>query len=475
MFPSDDPRSDDRRPDDPGAPLPPAYPERLDALEVPMTPVLPPPIGPSDPPAGRRAPSSRRVPVLPIAIAVVALLAGGALFMSGYSMGRQLAVEPGTPVSEDEAFRPFWDTYHTITERYAGGEVDRDALIQGAIRGMIDSLEDPYSSYLTSDEYRQSLQGISGEFEGIGAEIATQAEDGSQGCSTLGPACRLVIVAPLAGSPAERAGLRPGDLVLAADGVPLDGLTVDGARDRIRGPKGSVVTLSIQRDDGDPFAVEITRDVIQQQEIESRDLADGTVGYVRLNGFSDRGALELEAALAAHVEAGRTKLVLDLRGNPGGYVTAAREVASQFIASGPVFWEMEASGAETATDAVPGGVATDPSIRVVCLVDGGSASASEIVAGALQDTGRATLVGTTTFGKGTVQQWQELTGEGGAFRLTIARWLTPDKRWIHDVGLEPDVPVTLPDSVPAGADPILDRGLEILAGDGLAPLVRVAA
>ena len=365
---------------------------------------------------------------------VVALLAGGALFMSGYTMGRQTVVEPGTPVSEDAAFRPFWDTYHTITERYAGGEVDRDAIVQGAIRGMIEALGDPYSSYLTSEEYHDTLQGISGEFEGIGAEIATQAADGTQGCATLGADCRLVIVAPLAGSPAAKAGLRTGDLVLAADGVPLDGLTVDGARERIRGPKGTVVTLSVQRGSDDPFALAITRDVIQQEEVESRDYADGSVGYVRLNGFSDRGATELGEALRAHVDAKRTKLILDLRGNPGGYVTAARAVASQFIASGPVFWEQDAAGGQVATDAQPGGVATSDALQVVCLIDGGSASASEIVAGALQDTGRATLVGQTSFGKGTVQQWQELTGEGGAFRLTVARWLTPNKRWIHDVG-----------------------------------------
>jgi carboxyl-terminal processing protease len=430
---------------------------RRDGLDVPLTPVA----------AGGRAAGGpgRRLPILPIAIVVVALLAGGALFMSGYSMGRQMAVEPGTPVSEDEAFRPFWDTYHTITERYAGGDVDRDALIQGAIRGMIDSLEDPYSSYLTSEQYRDSLQGISGEFEGIGAEIATQAADGTQGCATLGPDCRLVIVAPLAGSPAERAGLRPGDLVLAADGVPLDGLTVDGARDRIRGPKGTVVTLTVQRGEEEPFPVEITRDVIQQQEVETRDYADGTVGYVRLNGFSDRGADELEAALREHVAAGREAIILDLRGNPGGYVTAARDVASQFISSGPVFWEESASGAQTPTEAVPGGTATDPSLRIIALVDRGSASASEIVAGALQDTGRATLVGQTTFGKGTVQQWQELTGEGGAFRLTIAKWLTPDKRWIHDEGIEPDVVVTIPDEIAPGEDPILDRALDLIAGE----------
>ena len=427
-------------------------PDAFDALDVPVAPVVV---------AG--APRlGRGIPILPIAIALVAILAGGALFMSGYSMGRQTAVEPGTPVSEDEAFRPFWDTYHTITDRYAGGEVDRDAIVQGAIRGMIDALGDPYSSYLTSEEYRESLQGISGEFEGIGAEIATQAADGTQGCATLGSDCRLVIIAPLAGSPAEKAGVRAGDLILAADGVALDGLTVDEARDRIRGPKGSVVTLTVLRGTDEPFPLEITRDVIQQEEVESRELADGTVGYVRLNGFSDRGADDVEAALRTHVDAGRTALILDLRGNPGGYVTAARDVASQFIGSGVVFWEQEADGKQTPTDAAPGGVATDPAIRVVCLVDGGSASASEIVAGALQDSGRATLVGQTTFGKGTVQQWQELTGEGGAFRLTIARWLTPDKRWIHDVGLVPDVEVTVPPDVAAGADPILEKALQVL-------------
>jgi carboxyl-terminal processing protease len=434
----------------------PSDPPPPTSLEVPVTPVLPPTTSDVAPPPGRR------VPILPIAIALVAVMAGGALFMSGYSMGRQGAVEPGTPVGEDEAFRPFWDTYHTIDDRYAGGEVDRDALIQGAIRGMIESLEDPYSSYLTSDEYRQSLEGISGEFEGIGAEIATQAPDGTQGCATLSPECRLVIVAPLAGSPAERAGLLAGDLVLATDGVGLDGLTVDGARDRIRGPKGSTVVLTVQRATApEPLAIEITRDVIQQEEVVSEALAGDTVGYVRLNGFSDRGADEVEDALRGHVEAGRTKLILDLRNNPGGYVTAARDVASQFIAEGPLFYEEDASGRQEPTDVVPGGAATDPTLTIICLVDRGSASASEIVAGALQDTGRATIVGQTTFGKGTVQQWQELTGEGGAFRLTIAKWLTPQKRWIHDVGIVPDVEVEVPADLGPDEDPVLDAALEL--------------
>ena len=407
--------------------------------------------------------TKRRFPTLPLALAGVALLAGSALFLSGYSLGRQSAAEPGTPADDPSAFRPFWDTYHTINDRYAGGSVDRERMIQGAIRGMIDSLADPYSAYLTSDEYRASLQGISGEFEGIGADLASQATDGSATCTTIGPTCRLVIVRPIGGSPAERAGLLPGDRVLAADGVPLDGMSVDAARARIRGPKGTVLELSIVRGGESPFELSITRDVIQEPDVATRILAGGTVGYVQLKGFSDRSATDFANAVRDQVAAGRQRLVIDLRGDPGGYVTAARQVASQFIGAGTVFWEQDARGSQTPTVAIPGGAATDPSIHVICLIDHGSASASEIVAAALQDTGRATLVGQRSFGKGTVQQWQELAGEGGAFRLTIARWLSPDKRWIHGVGLEPDVTVAVPADVSPGADPTLARALELLA------------
>ncbi len=435
---------------------------------IPADPDLPEPVRSSFPEA-----PGRRLPILPLAIALVAILAGGALFMSGYSLGAKSASQPGTPVSEVEAFQPFWDAYRSIDERYAGGEIDRNALVQGAIKGMIDALGDPYSSYLTSEEYRDSLQGINGQFEGIGAEIASEAADGTQGCSTLGPDCRLVIVAPIDGSPAKAAGLLPGDLVLAADGIPLDGLTVDGARDRIRGPKGTTVTLTIQRDDDAPFELAITRDVIQQQEVVSEDLAEGAVGYVRLAGFSDTAAVDVTQALKDHVDAGRTKLILDLRGNPGGFVTAARSVASDFMSDGVVFWEQDANGAQTPTRVESGGAATGSDLAIVCLIDGGSASASEIVAGALQDTSRATLIGQQSFGKGTVQQWQEL-GDGGAFKLTIARWLTPDKRWIHDVGLTPDVVVEIPEGTLPETDVILDEALEFLGGSARADW-RIAA
>ena len=177
--------------------------------------------------------------------------------------------------------------------------------------------------------------------------------------------------------------------------------------------------------------------------------------------------------MRAHVDAGRTKLILDPRGNPGGYVTAARMVGrSQFIGSGPIFWEQDAKGTQTATEAIPGGSGHGSRHRGRGPHRSGSASASEIVAAALQDSGRATLVGQRLFGKGTVQQWQELAGEGGAFRLTIARWLTPTKRWIHGVGIEPDVAVDIPAAVGVPSqDPVLERALDVL---GLVRLSRPA-
>jgi carboxyl-terminal processing protease len=417
-----------------------------------------------------------RVPVVTIAMALVAVLAGSALFMSGYLLGERRDQQPGTPASDDEAFQPFWDAYRQIVERYAGGEVDRDALIQGAIKGMFEALGDPYSSYLGPEEFRETLQGISGEFEGIGAEIGTVDADGNTSdCTELSADCRLVIVAPLDGSPAEKAGVKTGDIVAEVDGSSLDGLSIEEARNRIRGRKGTQVTLTLEREGAaEPVEITITRDVIVAREVVERDLADGEVGYIRLAGFSENGARDFRRALQADVEAGRTKVIIDLRGNPGGYITAARDVASEFIADGPVFWQENAAGDMRETDATGEGVATDPSIQVVLLIDRGSASASEIVAGALKDTGRATLVGETTFGKGTVQEWTPLEGAGG-FKLTVAKWLTPNQTWIHHKGITPDVAVAMPASPKPGEDPQLDKAVQILSGSAAVRTLDKAA
>ena len=237
-----------------------------------------PPLEPDPAPLTTLAPGHRRrVSMLTVSIAVVAILAGSALFVSGYSLGRRAAADPGTPTWEGDAFAPFWETYHSISDRYAGGTVDRTTVIQGAIRGMIESLGDPYSAYLSADDYRRGLQGISGQFEGIGAEITSRARDGTEGCTPLGADCLLVVTRPLPGSPAEMAGIRPDDIVMSVDGTSLDGLTVDEARDRIRGPRGSIVSIAVLRGTS-PLQLAITRDVVQTQEVESESWGDGRVG-----------------------------------------------------------------------------------------------------------------------------------------------------------------------------------------------------
>jgi carboxyl-terminal processing protease len=447
--------------------------ERVTSEPMPADPVPPPsgdqespdqaaPTAPLDPQltallaAGAQPPPNRLVRPLSIAIVIVAILAGSGLFLSGYSLGRNVATTPGTPAGETEAFQAFWDAYRAVTDRYAGGEVDRKALIEGAIKGLFQALGDPYSSYLTSQEYKDSLRGISGEFEGIGAQITTRSPEGTDGsCSPLGPECALVITNTLDGSPAEGVGLQPDDVITAIDGETVDGLSVDEARDRIRGPRDTVVTLTILRG-GSPIEVDVTRAVIIEKEVITETYGGGTVGYVKLTGFSEHASDEFAKVIAADVEAGRKKLILDLRGNPGGFVTAAREIASQYLADGTIFWQEDADGNLTETTAVAGGAATDPSIELILLIDKGSASASEIVAGALRDRERATLIGETTFGKGTVQQWTPLEGDHGGFRLTVAKWLTPDKTWIHGTGIAPDIVVTPVDGVD---DAVLDRAL----------------
>ena len=508
MLPLDpDGSAADRQPSDPDvSPSVMEGPAPTGLVDAPiLTPVL-------------RSPGERRRGwPLAVAMVLVAVMAGGALFLSGYTVGRDQGRTPGSSVTEQQAWKPFWDIYDAIQKRYPLGPVDRTTLVEGAIRGMVQSVGDPYSSYLSPEDFQGTINDISGTFEGIGAEIGSvDAAGRASDCSTFGPDCHLVIIAPLEGSPAEGAGLKPGDVITAVDGQTLDGLTPDQARDRIRGKAGTELALHIERFAAPPpaasaapattapaaspgsspapgsssapgsspaparkpiaeFEVTLVRAKIQRKEVTARELAGGTVGYVRLSGFSDAGAKELQAAIKVDLDKGIKKLVFDLRGNPGGFVTAARTVASQFIADGPVFWREDAQGNQTETDADPGGVATDPSIQVVVLIDRGTASASEIVAGALQDRGRAKLIGETSFGKGTVQEWYNLEQLGGV-KLTVEKWLTPDKRWIHKIGLTPDFPVTVPANLPAGSDPVLDKALDVLgAAAAIAPWATLRA
>jgi carboxyl-terminal processing protease len=413
-------------------------------------------------PSGARSSSGVRGPILALAMVIVSVLAGGALFFSGWLVGQRSVQQPGTPVASEQAFQPFWDSYDAILKRFALGGATQQTLVDGAIKGMVDSLGDPYSAYLTPDQYSQGLQDLSGQFEGIGAEIGTKdAKGATSDCATLGPDCRLVVVAPIEGSPSEKAGVKAGDIIVSVDGTSLDGLTVDGARNKIRGKKGTEVVLSIVRGTAAPTDIKVVRDIIVSKEVIAKDLGGGTVGYIAVTGFSDNSETKFHDALQADLKAGKKRIILDLRGDPGGYVTAARSIASEFIKDGPIFWEQDADGTQTETDATGDGIATDESIKLVVLVDKGSASASEIVAGALQDRERATIVGETSFGKGTVQQWIQLQN-GSALKLTIAKWLTPDKHWIHHVGIIPDVPVTTPADASPTNDPALDKAVALL-------------
>ncbi len=398
-----------------------------------------------------------------LAIFIVASLSGAALFVSGYTLGVQQSITPGTAAENQQLFEPFWEAWNKVTTQYVG-TYDKEKLVEGSIKGMFDAIGDPFSSYMTSDEYKASLAGVSGEFEGIGAEMAAQDSTGAA-CTPVSATCQVVVVHVLRRSPALTAGLQDGDILLSIDSASVVGMTLDDVVAKVRGPKGVPVTLGLQRA-GQPVTMTIVRDVVQSEDVTSDVIADGSIGYLKISSFGASVASDFADDLKdLVVTEGLHELVLDLRDDPGGFVDQALGVASEFIASGPVYWEENAAGQLLEHDSTPGGIATDPSIKLVLLVNAGSASASEIVAGALHDTGRATLVGVKTYGKGTIQQWQLLNGgDAGGFRLSIAKWLTPKQTWIHGVGITPDVVLPVPDGTPAGQDPQLDKAIQILSG-----------
>ncbi|MEO7118648.1 MAG: S41 family peptidase [Candidatus Limnocylindrales bacterium] len=396
-----------------------------------------------------------------LALFVVATLSGAALFVSGFTLGFQQVSTPGTTATNQQLFEPFWESWNKVTSDYVG-PVDREKLVEGAIKGVFDALGDPFSAYMTSDDYAASLSGVSGQFEGIGAEMAARDATGTS-CTPVSDTCRLTIVHVLRRSPALTAGIQDGDILVSVDTVSVIGLTVDEVVARVRGPRDSPVVLGLERD-GAVLSLTIVRAVIESEDVTSAVLAGGQIGYLKIDGFSSSVADDFKTELGKLVtDQHLTRIILDLRGDPGGFVTQAVAVASQFVDSGPIYWEEDSGGTQIEHDAEAGGVATDPSIRLVLLVDANSASASEIVAGALDDTGRATLVGAKTYGKGTIQEWHLLNnGEAGGFRLSVAKWLTPNKTWIHGVGITPDVVVAIADGTPADQDPQLDRAIELL-------------
>ncbi|MEX0683235.1 MAG: S41 family peptidase [Dehalococcoidia bacterium] len=334
--------------------------------------------------------------------------------------------------------------------------VTDEALQQGSIQGIIDAMGDPHTVYIPPDLYQNGLDLITGTFEGIGATVDQDPTTGL-----------ITIVTPFRDSPAEKAGILPGDVIIAVDGESTEGWTVNEAVGRIRGADGTTVTLTIRHPgDQDTQDVPIIRGTIVVPTVFVEDVKgeDGEVisdlAYIEIQQFTDQTVGDMQNALRDVSEGGYKGLILDLRRNPGGGLDATVNVADMFIDSGVILTQVDREGGEIVYNAQEGGEAID--IPIVILVSAGSASGSEVLAGALRDHGRAKLIGEQTFGKGSVNHLRELSN-GGALYVTIARWLTPNGELIEGVGLTPDQVVeTTEDELTTGAGPQLFAAIDLL-------------
>jgi len=349
-----------------------------------------------------------------------------------------------TPADKQALFSPFWESWDLLHQNYVDQPLDDTKLMQGAIRGMLGSLGDSHTLYMDPSQYTQANTQLAGAYDGIGAWVDASGD-------------YLAIVSPMKGSPAEKAGLKPQDKIIKIDGVDQAGIPGDLVIQKVMGKAGTDVTLTILRAGQDPFDVKVTRAHITVPTVEGKMLGSG-VAYVALNTFGDNTADDLHNTLKDLMAQNPKGLILDLRNNGGGYLDTAIKVVSEFSDKGVVVYEKYGDGKLDEHDVIPGGLATK--IPMVVLINEGSASASEITAGALQDDGRAKLVGVTSYGKGSVQNWIGLSNNQGAVAITIAKWLTPLKRTIDHIGLTPDVVAKITkDDYAAGRDPQLDAAI----------------
>ncbi|MBM2826920.1 MAG: family peptidase [Dehalococcoidia bacterium] len=325
--------------------------------------------------------------------------------------------------------------------------LDRDKLGAGAIQGVIDSLGDSHTIYIDAESYQEERVTNSGIYEGIGAHV-TNVEG------------RLTIIAPIAGSPAESAGVKAGDVVVSVNGESIAGLTLSQAVSKIKGPRGTTVAIEVMRAGEDkPITLEIRREEIKAPSVSFKLLPD-KIAHLRITQFTQRTGSELKDVLKEIRSQGVTGIVIDLRNNPGGLLDTTIETTSQFIKDGAIAYQVDRDGNKERLSVRRGGTATD--IPLAVLVNGGSASGSEIMAGAIQDFERGPLIGLKTFGKGSVNNLRELS-DGSALYVTTARWLTPKGRLIEGNGLTPDIEVDFTrEDLTAGRDPQLERAVEHL-------------
>lgn len=341
----------------------------------------------------------------------------------------------------------FSDVLETIRSKYFKQPISEKDLFYGAIKGMVSGLKDPYSAFFEPDEANKLKTELAGSFEGIGAEITSRKNI-------------IVIVAPLEGTPADHAGLKPNDEVYSIDGTETLGMTTDEAVSRIRGKKGTEVKLLIMRKGWEkPKEFVIKRDVINLITVSS-EIKDNKIAYLRISYFNDKTTIEFDKAIRKVLAASPKAIILDLRNNPGGYLYSAVEIAGAWTGKKVIVYEKSRDGREQ--EHLSNTEMKFKDLPTIVLVNEGSASGSEILAGALQDYGLAKLVGTKTFGKGTVQELVEFA-DGSMVKITVAQWLTPKKRVIEEKGIEPDIKVELSEKdIEEGKDVQLEKAMEML-------------
>ncbi len=355
---------------------------------------------------------------------------------------------PRVPLAGDVEFTQFWEMWRLLREKYYQPVNDKE-LFYGALSGLVAGAGDPYTNYFPPKNAEDFVNELDGRFEGIGAQI--EVKNGF-----------LQVVAPLEGTPAAKAGLRPADILVKIDQKSTDGLTVDEAVERIRGPRGTAVTLTISRASSKSlFDLTIIRDEIRVKSVKW-SWAESGIARIEINQFNGDTPDLFKAALTEIAKNPVKGIILDVRNNPGGTLDSAQAVAGYWIGKETLLKERrQAKVVEVVKGTTEARLAAVPT---VVLVNGGSASASEIVAGALQDYGKATLIGTKTFGKGSVQDFQILP-DGGAVKITVAEWLTPKDRVVHEKGIEPDIMIDRTEAdYEAERDPQLERARDFLRG-----------
>ncbi len=403
---------------------------------------------------------------------VRSLAAASRGFMSSSSAALFFGIETAPPsdVNLPADFKEFWDLWRLLKERYYKQPVDEKKMFYGALAGMTAALGDRYTAFFEPTIAQEFAQSLQGKFEGIGAEIGIKDD-------------QLQIIAPLAGMPADKAGLRPGDIILSIDKQDTLGMSVDKAVSLIRGKKGTAVTLIIGRYRLEKDArgrekklvvtqeISIVRDLILVKSVRVKYLRDG-IARIDISHFNQDTTGLFVSAVQEVLSKDIKGLILDLRNNPGGYLDRANAIAGEWVGDQVVVVERQRG---IIIDRYRGtGSGKLRAVPTVVLVNQGSASAAEIVAGALQDYGLAKIVGMKTFGKGSVQDYTEFPDKS-AVKITIAEWLTPKERSIDGVGIQPDVQLErTPEDIHADRDPQLDKALEILSGKS-APVAKAAA